>query len=150
MSSQEAFQGLYSLRRRLTGKVIPIINLRRSDDRLRFIMGIPILIEAMGKLDKFRRQAIRANGFITYKLYNAFEDCIFGYVFKVKSRCGRNFSSDQPDAIAWIMFLNGFTKYQIINTMWYTIIVNNRGKILVKYIGNMHIFPCICNFLCVS
>ena len=38
-------QGLYSLRRRrLTGIGIPIINLRRSDDRLRFIMGIPILI----------------------------------------------------------------------------------------------------------
>ena len=37
--------GLYSLRRRrLTGIGIPIINLRRSDDRLRFIMGIPILI----------------------------------------------------------------------------------------------------------
>ena len=35
----------YSLRRhRLTGIGIPIINLRRSDDRLRFIMGIPILI----------------------------------------------------------------------------------------------------------
>ena len=31
-------------RRRLTGIGIPIINLRRSDDRLRFIMGIPILI----------------------------------------------------------------------------------------------------------
>ena len=39
------FQGLYSLRRRrLTGMGIPMINLRRSDDRLRFIMGIPILI----------------------------------------------------------------------------------------------------------
>ena len=38
-------QGLYSLRRRrLTGIGIPMINLRRSDDRLRFIMGIPILI----------------------------------------------------------------------------------------------------------
>ena len=38
-------QGIYSLRRRrLTGIGIPIINLRRSDDRLRFIMGIPILI----------------------------------------------------------------------------------------------------------
>ena len=37
--------GLYSLRRRrLTGIGIPIINLRRSDDRLRFIIGIPILI----------------------------------------------------------------------------------------------------------
>ena len=37
--------GLYSLRRRrLTSIGIPIINLRRSDDRLRFIMGIPILI----------------------------------------------------------------------------------------------------------
>ena len=36
---------LYSLRRRrLTGIGIPIINLRRSDDRLRFIMGIPMLI----------------------------------------------------------------------------------------------------------
>ena len=36
---------LYSLRRhRLTGIGIPMINLRRSDDRLRFIMGIPILI----------------------------------------------------------------------------------------------------------
>ena len=38
-------QGLYSLRRRrLTGIGIPIINLKRSDDRLRFIIGIPILI----------------------------------------------------------------------------------------------------------
>ena len=37
--------GLYSLRRRrLKGIEIPIINLRRSDDRLRFIMGIPVLI----------------------------------------------------------------------------------------------------------
>ena len=37
--------GLYSLRRRrLTGIDIPMINLRRSDDRLRFIMGITILI----------------------------------------------------------------------------------------------------------
>ena len=37
--------GLYSLRRRrLTGIGIPIINLRRSDDRLRFMMGIHILI----------------------------------------------------------------------------------------------------------
>ena len=36
-------QGLYSLRRRrLIGIGIPIINLRRSSDRLRFIMGIPI------------------------------------------------------------------------------------------------------------
>ena len=36
-------QGLYSLRRRrLTGIGVPIINIRRSDDRLRFIMGIPI------------------------------------------------------------------------------------------------------------
>ena len=41
----ELIQGLYSLRRRhLTGIGIPIINLRRSDDRLRFIMGIHILI----------------------------------------------------------------------------------------------------------
>ena len=38
-------QGLFSLRKcRLTGIRIPIINVRRSDDRLRFIMGIPILI----------------------------------------------------------------------------------------------------------
>ena len=38
-------QGLYSLRRRrLTSIAIPMINLRRSDDRLGFIMGIPILI----------------------------------------------------------------------------------------------------------
>ena len=44
-SSLKTFLGLYSLRRRrLTGIGIPIINLRRSDDRLRFIMGIPILI----------------------------------------------------------------------------------------------------------
>ena len=36
-------QGLYSLRRRrLISIGIPIINLRRSWDRLRFIMGIPI------------------------------------------------------------------------------------------------------------
>ena len=40
-----ATQGLYLLRRcRLMGIWIPILNLRRSDDRLRFIMGIPILI----------------------------------------------------------------------------------------------------------
>ena len=38
-------QGLYSLRRCcLTGIGIPIINLRQSDDRLRFIMRLPILI----------------------------------------------------------------------------------------------------------
>ena len=37
------YQGLYSLkRRRLISLGIPIINLRRSSDRLRFIMGIPI------------------------------------------------------------------------------------------------------------
>ena len=37
--------GLYSLRRQyLIGIGIPIIILRRSSDRLRFIMGIPILI----------------------------------------------------------------------------------------------------------
>ena len=37
------FLGLYSLRRRrLISKGIPIINLRRSSDRLRFKMGIPI------------------------------------------------------------------------------------------------------------
>ena len=43
--SQKWYQGLYSLRRRrLMGIGIPMINLRRSDDRLRFIMGIPILI----------------------------------------------------------------------------------------------------------
>ena len=36
-------QGLYSLRRRrLISIGIPIINMRRSSDRLRFIMGIPI------------------------------------------------------------------------------------------------------------
>ena len=36
-------QSLYLLRRhRLTGIGIPIINLRRSDDRLRFTMGIPV------------------------------------------------------------------------------------------------------------
>ena len=38
-------KGLYSLTgRRLIGIGIPIINLSRSDDRLRFIMGIPIPI----------------------------------------------------------------------------------------------------------
>ena len=43
-SSVNNLQGLYSLRRRrLTSIGIPMINLRRSDDRLRFIMGIPIL-----------------------------------------------------------------------------------------------------------
>ena len=36
-------QGLYSLRRRCLISIgIPIINLRWSSDRLRFIMGIPI------------------------------------------------------------------------------------------------------------
>ena len=40
-----AKQGLYPLKRhRLTGIAIPIINPRRSDDRLMFIMGIPIPI----------------------------------------------------------------------------------------------------------
>ena len=43
--NQRILHGICSLRRRrLTGIGIPIINLRRSDDRLRFIMGIPILI----------------------------------------------------------------------------------------------------------
>ena len=38
-------QGLYSLRRRrLISIGIPILNLRRSWDRLRFIMGIPITV----------------------------------------------------------------------------------------------------------
>ena len=38
-------QDLYSLkRRRLISIGIPIINLRRSSDRLRFIMGIPIRV----------------------------------------------------------------------------------------------------------
>ena len=41
----EGLVGLCSIRRRrLTGIVIPMISLRRSDDRLRFIMRIPILI----------------------------------------------------------------------------------------------------------
>ena len=36
-------QGLYSLRKhRLVDIGIPITNLRRSSDRLRFVMGIPI------------------------------------------------------------------------------------------------------------
>ena len=40
---KNALLGLYSLRRRrLISIGIPIINLRRSSDRLRFIMGIPI------------------------------------------------------------------------------------------------------------
>ena len=40
---ESQIQGLYSLRRhRLISIGIPIINLRRSSDRLRFIMGIPI------------------------------------------------------------------------------------------------------------
>ena len=39
----DLYLGLYSLRRRrLISIGIPIINLRRSSDRLRFIMGIPI------------------------------------------------------------------------------------------------------------
>ena len=43
--ARHTVQGLYSLRRRsLTGIGITMINLRRSDDRLMFIMGIPILI----------------------------------------------------------------------------------------------------------
>ena len=38
------FQGLYSLKKhRLIDVGIPIINLRRSTDRLRFIMGIPTI-----------------------------------------------------------------------------------------------------------
>ena len=40
--------GLYSLRRRhLISIGIPIINLRRSSDRLRFIIGIPILVRCL-------------------------------------------------------------------------------------------------------
>ena len=35
---------LFTKKTRLTGIGIHIINLRRSDDRLRFIMGTPILI----------------------------------------------------------------------------------------------------------
>ena len=43
MPARRRNQGLYSLRRhRLISIGIPIINLRRSSDRLRFIMGIPI------------------------------------------------------------------------------------------------------------
>ena len=50
--------GLYSLRiRRLTGIGIPMINLRRFDDRLRFIMGIPILIRRC-LLSKYRPRCI--------------------------------------------------------------------------------------------
>ena len=46
-------QGLYSLNRlHLTGIWIPIRNLRRSDDRLRFIMGIPILIRRSLRSEK--------------------------------------------------------------------------------------------------
>ena len=42
-SDNNCSQGLYSLRRhRLINIRIPIINLRRSSDRLGFIMGIPI------------------------------------------------------------------------------------------------------------
>ena len=41
----EDTQGLYSLRRRrLISIGILIINLRRSSDRLRFILGIPIAV----------------------------------------------------------------------------------------------------------
>ena len=87
--------------------------------------------------DTFCRQTFMANGFITLMLFNIFEDCIFWYAFEIKFRCGRDFSFDQPDTIVWIMFFNGFTKYQIIDAIWYTIIVSNRGKILVKYIGNI-------------
>ena len=48
---QSPRQSLYSLRRRLLmGIRMPIINLRRSDDRLRFIMGIPIQIKKMENL----------------------------------------------------------------------------------------------------
>ena len=40
----ESHLGLYSLRRRLISIEIPIINLRRSSDRLMFIMGISISV----------------------------------------------------------------------------------------------------------
>ena len=44
---------LYSLRRRrLTGIGIPIINLRWSDNRIRFKMGIPILIRRCLLIEK--------------------------------------------------------------------------------------------------
>ena len=43
--SHTGMMGVYSLRRRrLTGIGIPMTNLRRFDDRLRFTMGIPILV----------------------------------------------------------------------------------------------------------
>ena len=43
MTCFDIIQGLYSLsRRRLINIGVPVINLRRSSDRLRFIMGIPI------------------------------------------------------------------------------------------------------------
>ena len=56
-------QGLYSLRRRrLTGIWISIINLRRSDDRLRFIMGIPILLCICQVLYSLRRRRLTGIG----------------------------------------------------------------------------------------
>ena len=47
-------QGLYSFKHRLTGTGIPIINLRWSEDRLRFIMWIPILIRRWRLLSESR------------------------------------------------------------------------------------------------
>ena len=73
-----------------------------------------------------------ANGFITLKLFDILEGCIFWYAFEIKFRCGRDFSFDQPDTIMGIMFFNGFTKYQIIDAIWYTVIVSTRGKIFVR------------------
>ena len=45
---EKTLQGFYSLRRHhLIGMGIPIINLRRSSDRHRFIIGIPITVSAL-------------------------------------------------------------------------------------------------------
>ena len=64
-----------------------------------------------------------AKGFITLKLFDILEGCIFSCAFEIKFRCGRDFSFDQPDTIMGIMFFNGFTKYQINDAIWYTVIV---------------------------
>ena len=45
-------QGLYSLKRCLTGIGIPVINPRRPDDRIGSIMGIPVLIRRLQHLHR--------------------------------------------------------------------------------------------------
>ena len=85
--------GCYSLKRRLTGIGIPIINLRRSDGRLRFIMAIPIPLRQCFLLnrgpdfhEKWGKQYIRRilhtifvliSKFVATKLFTHILQCYF-------------------------------------------------------------------------